>query len=499
MLRFLVLFWAVFGVVAGVRADAVYTGTMRLSGMLGEDVRFEIFADYYGNGPVVVSGETVYHRKNGKKACIKVYGSWDIETDGQVHLYEMNTNRVCGNFHFTLENEPRGVEWDVTRAIEGYWQLGEKILPFMNVTADNAPEGFPDYCRFLNAEDSYLRHADWDWRECSGAYGFYYAPMGGGAGKNWRMMCMDVCPDSTCYHFAQMVEEKDFSRDFRSHRGYGHQKGVHLNGWVFSIGNAEYDLICMEDVILVYRTNPEAVPDGALPKGVKIEGVYPRMTRWYKSHAERRIREEDPESATHCDLSISVPYTIDAMLTDSIKSWVCRNLNWSGTRDRSYIEIAEAYTSSHVEPDEGIDEEEIYDENWKIPYFDCDIECSALDDPKYVNMNISGSDYFGGAHGFPYNKVMTIVRSTGREMTWKDWFVNPEQIESLVSREMRLQNEGVEFDGGDILSLPVQDPWLENGYMHFMYQPYEAAPYCYGMPDCSIEVGRLKGYMKRLP
>lgn len=475
-------------------ADAAYTGTLKLAGMLGEDINFELFADYYGDGPVLVTGETVYHRKNGKMASIKVYGTWDIETSGQVHLFEFNESKVCGNFYFKLEDEPKSMEWDDTKNIEGYWQLGESILPFVNVTATSAPNALPEYCKFLDKDKTgYNKYCEWDLEKNNGSFGYFYDSKVKGK-VNRRFLNMAPTPDSTSYTFYQNVDGEDCYLPFRSRKGFGHKKDMHENGWAFSIGNADYDIVLMKDALMVYRTNPEAVPDNTLPRGVKIEGVYPKLTENYAYFAERLIRKDDPESVTYCDISISVPYLTEGLLADSVKAWVCNHLDERGSEKKDYAEIVKGYAVGRIGEEGDVDEAELYSENWMIPNFHCNITCF-VENPKYINMEMSGNDYMGGAHGFPYCFEETIVRRNGKVMKYSDWFTDMEKVRQIVSKAMIEQNDEVEFDGGDDLELPSNDPWLTGNVFVFMYQPYEAAPYCYGMPSCEVEVSKLLPYM----
>lgn len=475
-------------------ADAAYTGHFRVNGLLNGATKFELCLSYYGDGPCIVVGETVYHRKNGTKASIPVYGSWDIENSGHIHLYEIDDEVVCGNFDFDYNPDPDAPAGYDETDVTGAWSLNGKTLAFTNTTAMSETI-FPDYCKYA-ADDiraSYLRYTNNNWSGCSGTYGVGIKIADAGP-RDGRFVALDMGPDETTWKFLQITNDEELSLEVNGDRGYGHQEGVNYWSWSFSVGNANFDCVALDNAILIYRCNPEVEPDGAIPDGMTIEGVYPRISYSGHAYSERLIRPDDPKSKTYCESSISVPYVTDARLAATIKDWVTMHLD-SGTSNASYPAIAKACAEAHVAADPGIDESEVYEENWQIPNFENNIDFET--GKKYVNLSLSGYDYLGGAHGFPYSITETIDRRTYRVMTWDDWFVNPSAVRRMVAEAMLEQNEGADFYDPDPenLPLPCSDPYFSNGYLVFQYEHYEVTPYSSGMPACSIPAARLMPFL----
>lgn len=482
-------------------ADAAYTGHFKVNGLLNGATKFELCLSYYGDGPCIVVGETVYHRKNGTKACIPVYGSWDIENSGHVHLYEMDGDVVCGNFDFDYDPDPDApIGYDDTD-VEGAWSLDGKTLPFTNAIAVSETV-FPDYCNYLTDESrcSYLRYIGRDWSACSGTYG-YELPGPDADNRDSRFLTLEMRADSTTWNFSNLINGDECIIEAKGTGGFGHSPGVNMYCWRFTIGNAEFDCVALDNAVLVYRTNPEAVPDGAIPDVMQIEGIYPRFSQYGSAHLERLIRPDDPESKTYCSTIIQVPYTTDAHLNDVIKNWVCTKLG-SGSQADSYPTIAYAYSEEHVGTADDndaaeldMDEAELYAENWQIPFYEAHV--SFEKGKNYINLCLSGYDFLGGAHGFPYDFTQTIDRRTYHVMEWNDWFTNPNAVRRIVADALLEQNDADDlFDPNpETLPLPDNCPYFSKGNLIFEYQHYEIAPYSSGMPACSIPAKRLMPFL----
>lgn len=129
--------------------------------------------------------------------------------------------------------------------------------------------------------------------------------------------------------------------------------------------------------------------------------------------------------------------------------------------------------------------------------------------PAYITYCVIGNSYLGGAHHSYTFYCRNISRKTNMPV---DNMINRDCLRNLqpLLRKSVLQcikNSGVEsvtdstLDNYVILSddglvpLPVHEPWLEQGRLQFVYQPYEIASYAVGAISFSVAVEDVVPYL----
>ena len=438
-------------------------------GTMGQGTQFTLQLVRTGGVPGLVTGATIYQHKNGSQSRIDVYGTVAYVNPGTCHLslVEQVNGKVCGHFDFDIP------EHCLTQSAEGgavgRWWLGQKELAFVDVKARvTAYDGKPN--------------AIADMRDMSGKYGYCIASDQDKSVLRQTVLSVAVGPDKLQYAFHQDIGEETFSVQFESKKGYGSDPSDAEDCWSFRLGDIDYDVVTDGQTICILRSNASQRGSNGLPKGVSIEGVYPRLTYSVSAHQER----QEGEAVIYFSQSIDVPFLPEPQ-AGYIRDWVKENS--STDLDLPYWALAEAIATN------GLSQIDTWEdmEPWQAPWSDDVLSCDIFNTHStYLNLCRSGCQYYGGAHGFPYCWSMTMDRKTGHIMKWTDWFTNPQAIEPLVAKAMLEQNSEVNFDN---TPLPFQDPWFYNGEMNFMYQPYEAAPYSEGMPSCSIPIKELLPYM----
>ena len=450
---------------------------MTVWGTMGEGTQFSLDLVICEGNPGIVSGTTIYRRKNGSTSNIAVYGQIvvnQMSPTGNIQSYHVSLReqvrgKVCGNFDFDLP--ARGRDEELGLPVGGRWWLGQRELEFQDVCVN----GFDVLGDEVVAPDV---------RECSGTYGYCSASSKDKSKLNTVTLQVMVGADSTVYRFGQEIEGKEFNLEFRSDRGYGPDPSVPTDCWTFHLGNVKYNVSCNGGALVISRDNPKAGGIDGLPQDVEIAGVYPRLTYWASSHSERK----EGEAVLNSDLVMEVPMVEDPIWTGVCK-WV--QIELGGDLYEPCWQLAEEYTQREVEEMDTWEDMDEWNAPWSTDYVGCD---TFNPHATYLNLYRSGTRYMGGAHGMPFRYTQTLDRKTGHLMRWKDWFTRPEDIQKMVSAAMHEQNPEVGFYEDD-LALPMIDPWFSEGEMYFMYTFYEATPYSEGTPTCSIPVKNLLPYM----
>lgn len=457
-------------------ADTGYQGDFSLNGKMESGTTFRIDAQFWGDGPCLVVGQTTYFRKNGKEAHIKIYGTMD---DEHCSLYEYVDNRVCG--HFEINNMPSIDDMDSFHqvegtVIEGFWDNNGTAYAFDHVTLE----------QYADVEYDFLKHPDWNWDRLSGQYGFRKNTPDG---ESFADLMMIVNADSVIWRFNYNDAELGTGGEFEKvTKGYGHRPDVHENCFNITVDGVEYAIETMDDVLMITLAGelPEESDDF-----IDLRGVYPCYGNISSAYRAKQMKKNDPEAVSWAKCILFTPRTDNQRLNDSICSWVA---SYSGGKvSADYFEVARSAVNAFLDGDD-MDSDWDDVEPWQLPNDETEIDFTCYEQKKYINLKCNSSTYYGGVHGTYSSTMETLRRSDGKVMRWKDWFVDPEKVRPIIEEYMLDQNDEVEFDP-DNLPLPSDEPYLTPGFLNFSYQQYEVAAYAYGLPSCEIPVSVLLPYM----
>lgn len=464
------------------KAQALYSGQMSLKGSLGENTPFELVLEYYGNGPCIVKGKTIYTRQNGKQSVIPVYGHWDIQTSGAMHLSEVYNNKVCGTFEMILGEDFTEDNYSTGSAVNGYWKLENKVLRFNQVLRKNLGRN--------NVKEKFLHLFNNQSRYASGIYTYNYEGSNKESPIDVRSFVFIGVPNQMSWSFGLLKKNDPVFIE-----GEANSKFRRNGAWsAFKVGNAEFDMVLMDDVVLVYQCNPEAVPDGAIPAGYSLEGVYVKEADVVTVKKSRQFVPSDPDAKSTCSIFMAIPCIQDRNVMKYVSDWYRAAFN--GIEGESFWKIAENYADNYlreVEDPRNLREDGSY-EGYDFHFLETNVSYKNLDDKNIINLTRSGYDHSGGVHGMPFDVTVSMRRSDGKVLEWDFYFSDRTQIKDIVAKAMKEQNEEVTFFDEE-LELPFLDPYYHDGLLHFVYQPYEAASFGDGMPACDIPVSVLKPYM----
>ena len=101
---------------------------------------------------------------------------------------------------------------------------------------------------------------------------------------------------------------------------------------------------------------------------------------------------------------------------------------------------------------------------------------------RYVTYEFVIYNFYGGAHGLSSHSGITFDKKTCQPMT----LVNgDETLCKLITERLHRDYDSVEFEKEPV-PMPQTLPFMKDGKIVFIYQPYEIGPFALGMPECSF-------------
>ena len=210
-------------------------------------------------------------------------------------------------------------------------------------------------------------------------------------------------------------------------------------------------------------------------------------------------------------VSINIPVYADETVMRAIMEQLVEALDGSYEGDLTDVDsLARYLLKSNMDEMAGMhdEDEETWDEEMEfMTHFERELTVSKVyENDRFVTLNIQYYQYAGGAHGISTDYGMTFRKSDGRQMG-KNILNNLQGDEGW--RDMMYQGlmEYFEVESEEELSaclfepelykleLPGTEPYLTEEGLTFVYQQYEIAAYCYGMPSFTIPYDKLDKYL----
>lgn len=206
-------------------------------------------------------------------------------------------------------------------------------------------------------------------------------------------------------------------------------------------------------------------------------------------------------------------------LVDSVRAWIGREMSYtaSSTSDPLFkpnaTELASgklllAHCGKALMEMSRRDFRSMADEDFDIEYEFINSFRPVYQTDKVLTYSFSSYSYMGGAHGSSTGDGQTFVLSSGQGLTarnmfrpgatatltnylrkalWDQYFKTDAEPGSTLADVLLIRPEA--------LQLPVTAPQFGPDGLIFIYQQYEIAPYCYGMPSCVLPYEAVKPLM----
>lgn len=226
----------------------------------------------------------------------------------------------------------------------------------------------------------------------------------------------------------------------------------------------------------------EVVTDSVQEEGITMNEVLEKLPLF----SVHQLSKSEGKSS----LKVDFPKCSNAVLQQNILEWINEQLGGTYEGDLNDNDaMFNHYASQLGSIDEGFGE---YDKTALTKVYEDDSVVTYQDDSEF---------YGGGIHGIGAVSGKTFRKSDGKMFT--NSFITFYKLRDLAVRglkkyfEVSSDDELMErltFDGStlDQLPPPSNDPWIMRDGVHFIYTPYEIAPYAEGSPTFTIPIEDLK-------
>ena len=256
------------------------------------------------------------------------------------------------------------------------------------------------------------------------------------------------------------------------------------------------------------------------------------------------ISKEKSDEKAEVSVCVDWPTDGDSALVAAVREYICKILEVSKTTDgkvavkkalqNDYNETAglweETYSGMDDENEEGEEDSDEEEDTPKGPSFSHSISIRKVaDNDMFVSYMVDVYIYSGGAHGMSSCVGVSFSKATAKRLGYETVFndktittsikkqtlfndkVKTRDFNALlkagfkeyfgsVSGEGKKKLTDVELDDMvdpelSKLPLPGNPPYFTDKGLEFIYQQYEVAAYCYGMPTFCIPYNKILPYL----
>lgn len=229
-------------------------------------------------------------------------------------------------------------------------------------------------------------------------------------------------------------------------------------------------------------------------RGYEVQ-LAPRVVKTVSEHTADYRFVAYSNTARHIALTVDYPTGGNAATVDSLRAYIrtrfealqtmwlghdqaCTPLRYAGNPDNAddFVEYAAETTASSML--DALDSFSLAEGRYAIQ-----MDIRRVDeDTAQVSYQATGYAYMGGAHGLGFTNGITISKHDGHRMT----LVNAsDSLRRLVTQRLHQTEADIHFDTEPV-PMPATAPYLKDGKIVFVYQPYEIGPYAIGMPECAF-------------
>lgn len=259
------------------------------------------------------------------------------------------------------------------------------------------------------------------------------------------------------------------------------------------------------------------------------------------------IGKEKTDEKAEVSVIVDWPTEGDQALVTAVRNFICKELKVKMSDDGNtvvkkafnniYNETAELWEETYSDNDDDNDDDgddennDAEEEDTKGPCFSNSIALRKIaDTDKYVTYSIDGFTYSGGAHGMSGSSGVTFSKATAKMIGYqKDYNeknntftvlnqtlfngkVKSKAFNDVLKAGLKEYFAGVTDDGKKALTdaelkemlmdedvnklpLPGAPPHFTKDGLAFIYQQYEIAAYCYGMPSFTIPYEKILPFL----
>ena len=231
----------------------------------------------------------------------------------------------------------------------------------------------------------------------------------------------------------------------------------------------------------------------------------PQKSFIIKGIAQKMLYQGDGSDSSNCVINYSYFEKGELSYRDSvnqkIKSYITLITQFE-RKSNVNSKLTDSFFSAQLDSFELIYKSEVEAEIYHLWSLESSIDIDDSHDD-FVQLQLSGWSYTGGAHGNGATNTYIIEKSTGKEVLFNDFFSDPTAVTKLAEVYFRKLFE-LENDA----DLEEAGFWFENNQFHlnnnfsivgdkivFLYNRYEIAPYSGGETVLEISIEEIKSFI----
>lgn len=239
-------------------------------------------------------------------------------------------------------------------------------------------------------------------------------------------------------------------------------------------------------------------------KEIEVESI-PKKSFIIKGTAQKMLYQGDGSDSSNCVINYSyfekgeLPYRDS--VNQKIKSYITLITQFE-RKSNINSKLTDSFFGAQLDSFELIYKSEVEAEIYHLWSLESSID---IDDSHeaFVQLQLFGWSYTGGAHGNGATNTYIIEKSTGKEVLFNDFFSDPTAVTKLAEVYFRKMFE-LENDA----DLEEAGFWFENNQFHlnnnfsivgdkivFLYNTYEIAPYSGGETVIEISIEEIKSFI----
>lgn len=231
----------------------------------------------------------------------------------------------------------------------------------------------------------------------------------------------------------------------------------------------------------------------------------PQKSFIIKGTAQKMLYQGDGSDSSNCIINYSYFEKGELSYRDSvnqkIKSYITLITQFE-RKTNINSKLTDSFFSAQLDSFEMIYKSEVEAEIYHLWSLESSVHIDDSHD-SFVQLQLSGWSYTGGAHGNGATNTYIIDKSTAKEVLFNDFFSDPSAVTKLAEGYFRIM-----YELDNDVDLEEAGFWFENNQFHlnnnfsivddkivFLYNTYEIAPYSGGETVIEISIEEIKSFI----
>lgn len=231
----------------------------------------------------------------------------------------------------------------------------------------------------------------------------------------------------------------------------------------------------------------------------------PQKSFIIKGEAQKMLFQGNGSDSSNCIINYSYfekgEFSYRDSVNQKIKSFITLVTQFE-RKSNINSKLTDSFFSAQLDSFELIYKSEVEAEIYHLWSLESSIVIDDSHD-SFVQLQLSGWSYTGGAHGNGSTNTFIIDKSTGKEVLLNDFFSDPSAVRKIAEEHFRKM-----FELENDTDLEEAGFWFENNRFHlnnnfsivgdkivFLFNTYEIAPYSGGETVIEISIEEIKSFI----